>query len=183
LRLPATGGQNRIYILASAVGGDVPVALAFEGGPARPPEKSILVREWQAPIGQWFSTLKTERMLRQVVVPEMQRQTWSERAIAGDMVTSFDAKTGVVTGIDQIRPAFVKTDEIAWVGTHRHEPNGNQIYIPSYVFLYGVDVPAGSTSVRLPANPRIRIIAMTAASEPGAATPSGALYMPEIARR
>jgi alpha-mannosidase len=177
------GGPNRIYFLAAAVGGDVPVALRFEGGSAPAAERSILVREWQAPVGQWFSTLKTERMLRQVVVPEMQRQTWSERAIADDMVTSFDPKTGVVTGIDQIRPAFVKTDEIAWVGTHRHESNGDQIYIPSYFYLYGVDVPEGSTAVRLPANPRIRIAAMTLSREPAGAAPARPLYMPEIPRR
>jgi hypothetical protein len=41
-------------------------------------------------------------------------------------------------------------DEIAWVGTHRHEPGGNQIYIPSYVFMYGFDVPAGATLLTLP---------------------------------
>jgi alpha-mannosidase len=77
----------------------------------------------------------------------------------------------------------VKTDEIAWVGTHRHAPDGNQIYIPSYFYLYGVDVPEGSTEVRLPANPRIRIVAMTLAREPVGAAPPGALYAPAIPRR
>ncbi|HXT68865.1 MAG TPA: glycoside hydrolase family 38 C-terminal domain-containing protein [Vicinamibacterales bacterium] len=183
LQLPAGPGLNRLYILASAVGGDVNATMAFEGGPRNQRTQTILVREWQAPIGQWFSTLRTERMLRQVVVPQMRGQTWTERAIADDMVTSFDPKTGVVSGIDQIRQAFVKTDEIAWVGTHRHEPSGNQIYIPSYVFLYRVHIPAGATAVRLPANSKIRIFAATAVREPWGVTPAGALYMPEISRR
>ena len=144
---------------------------------------SVLVREWQAPIGQWYSPIKTERMLREVIVPDMLRQTWTERAIADDMVTTFDAATGEVTGIDQIRPAFVKTDEIAWVGTHRHAPDGNQIYIPSYVFLYGFDAPAGATTLQLPANPRLRIFAVSAVKEAPGVKPAGALYAPAIPRR
>ena len=184
LNLPAGAGHNRLYVLAAAVGGDVPATIRFEG-PAleKPREHTAIVREWQAPIGQWYSTVKTERMLRDVVVPDMLRQTWTERAIADDMVTTFDPKTGEVGGIDRIRPAFVKTDEIAWIGTHRHEPGGNQIYIPSYVFLYGFDLPPGATTVRLPANPRLRILAVSAAHEPPAAVPAGALYAPEVPRR
>jgi alpha-mannosidase len=182
LRLPAGGGHNRLYLLAAAVGGDVPATIGFESATGIR-EHTFVVREWQAPIGQWYSTIKTERLLRQVVVPDMLRQTWTERAIADDMVTRFDPASDAVAGIDQIRPAFVKMDEIAWIGTHRHEPGGNQIYIPSYVFLYGLDLPAGTTAVRLPANTQIRILAVTAAREPSRAVPAGALYMAEIPRR
>jgi alpha-mannosidase len=179
LRLP---NKPRLYILAAAVGGDVPAAFELEtaGGRRTVP---LTIREWEAPIGQWYSTIRTERMLREVVVPDMLRQTWTERAIADDMVTKFDPKTGAVSGIADIRPAFVKTDEIAWVGTHRHEPGGNQIYVPSYAFLYGFDLPPDVTAVRLPANKQIRIFAMTALDEPPPVRPAGALYTPEIPRR
>jgi alpha-mannosidase len=177
------GAHNRVYLLAAASGGDVSTTLDFIGAPPDRARHTIQVREWQAPIGQWHSTIKTERMLRQVIVPEMQRQTWSERAIADDMLTSFDPATGAVSGIDQIRPAFVKSDEIAWVGTHRHDPSGNQIYIPSYVFIYAVDVPDGTTAIRLPDNRQTRIFAMTAVRESAPAVPSRPLYMPEIPRR
>jgi alpha-mannosidase len=184
LNLPAGAGHNRLYLLAAAIGGDVPATVRVEGpGPGATRELPVLIREWQAPIGQWHSTIRTERMLREVVVPDMLRQTWTERAIADDMVTTFDPKTGAIGGIDEIRPAFVKRDEIAWVGTHRHEPGGNQIYIPSYVFVYGFDLPAGATAVRLPANPRIRILAATAVREPPATVPAGVLYGSGIPRR
>lgn len=183
LRLPP-GSPNRLYVLAAAVGGDVAASFGIESaGGTGVREMTATIREWQAPIGQWYSTLKTERMLREVVVPDMLRQTWTERAIADDMVTQFDPKTGAVSGIDQIRPAFVKTDEIAWVGTHRHAPGGDQIYIPSYVFLYGFDLPAGATAVRLPVNSRLRIFAVTVAREPQSVTPAGALYAADIPRR
>ncbi|HYN06125.1 MAG TPA: glycoside hydrolase family 38 C-terminal domain-containing protein [Vicinamibacterales bacterium] len=181
LRLP-TNSPTRVYVLAAAVGGDVAAMLELEtaSGLRTMP---VTVREWQAPVGQWHSTIKTERMLREVVVPDMLRQTWTERAIADDMVTAFDPKTGAVSGIENIRPAFVKTDEIAWVGTHRHEPGGNQIYIPSYVFLYGFDLPAGTTAVRLPVNKQIRIFAVTAVTVPKPVSPAGPLYAAEIPRR
>ena len=179
LRAPTA---SRMYVLAAAVGGDVPVTFDLEtaSGTRTVP---VTVREWQAPVGQGHSTIKTERMLREVIVPDMLRQTWTERAIADDMVTTVDPKTGAVGGIENIRPAFVKTDEIAWVGTHRHEPGGNQIYIASYVFLYGFDLPAGTTAIRLPANKQIRIFAVTAVTEPKPVSPAGALYMAEIPRR
>jgi len=179
LPLPAT--HNRVYVLASAVGGDAQATFVFGGGAVRPVGTTI--REWQGPIGQWYSPLKSNRMLQEVIVPDMQRQTWSERAIADDMVTTFNPATGEVTGIDQIRPAYVKADEIAWVGTHRHEPGGNQIYVPSYVFMYSLDVPAGATTIRLPSDPRLRIFAVTSIFETAQAKPAGPLYMPAIPRR
>jgi hypothetical protein len=182
LTLPSALAK-RVYVLAAAVGGDVETDFGFASvaGPAHTVRTTV--REWQGPIGQWYSTLKTERMLQQVIVPDIQRQTWGERAIADDMVTTFNPATGEVSGIDQIRPAYVKTDEIAWVGTHRHEPAGNQIYIPSYVFMYGFDVPAGTSTFILPTNPRVRVFAVTAVWEQAQARPAGVLYMPAIPRR
>ena len=176
------GSMPRMYMLAAAVGGDVATTIELQtaNGPRTIP---VTIREWQGPVGQWHSTIKTERMLREVVVPDMLRQTWTERAIADDMVTTFDPKTGAVSGIENIRPAFVKTDEIAWVGTHRHEPGGNQIYIPSYVFLYGFDLPPGTTAVRLPVNKQIRIFAVTALNDSKPVWPAGPLYTPEIPRK
>jgi len=177
-----SGSANRIYVLAAAVGGDVPATFGFASGAGPARTVSATVREWQGPIGQWYSPLKSNRMLQEVIVPDIPRQTWTERAIADDMVTTFDPATGAVSNIDQIRPAFVKADEIAWVGTHRHEPGANQIYIPSYVFMYGFDVPAGATLLTLPSDPRLRIFAMTAVRERSQTTPAGALYMPAIRR-
>ena len=182
LTLPSAN-VNRVYVLAAAIGGDVPATFGFAAGPGPARTVTKTIREWQGPVGQWYSPLKSNRMLQEVIVPDMQRQTWSERAIADDMVTTFNPATGEVTGIDQIRPAFVKTDEIAWVGTHRHEPAGNQIYIASYVFMYGLDAPIGARTLQLPSDPRLRIFAVTAIHESAPLVPAGPLYMPGIPRR
>jgi len=96
------------------------------------------------------------------------------------MNIEFDPATGIVTGIDRIRRGFVKREEIAWVGTHRHSPEGNQIYIPSYVFAYGVGLPPGATEVRLPSNERVRIFAITAVRGPLPVIPAGELYAVDL---
>jgi hypothetical protein len=65
-------------------------------------------------------------------MPPMRGQSWTQEAIQADLVVGVDPASGAVTGIDQIRPPFVKHDEIAYVGTHRHSPGGNQPYIPPH---------------------------------------------------
>ncbi len=172
LSLPK-GSYNRVYVLAAAVGGDVTTTI---GG------RMITVREWQGPVGQWDSRLKEPRQLREVQVASMTRgQTWAADAINKDLVVQYDAATGIVKGIDQIRRGFVKRDEIAWVGTHRHGPEGNQPYIASYVFLYAIDLPKGAREVRLPSDDRLRILAMTAVRDPFRTRPATALYASDLA--
>ena len=68
-------------------------------------------------------------------------QTWTADAIDQDLVVQYDPTSGVLQGIDQIRRGFVKRDEIAWVGTHRHGRDGNQPHIASYIFAYAIDSP------------------------------------------
>ena len=172
------GSYNRVYLLAAAVGGDATTAIDV----GRKARQQITVREWQGPIGQWDSRLKEPRQLREVHVAEMTRgQSWTAEAIQSDLVVSYDTASGVVSGIDQIRPGFVKRDEVAWVGTHRHAPDGNQPYIASYIFAYAIDLPPGAREIRLPDDPRIRILAMTVARVPYHFWPAAALYSSELA--
>jgi alpha-mannosidase len=169
LPLP-TGNYNRAYIVAAAVGGDVTTNIA--GVP-------LTIREWQGPVGQWDSRLKEPRQLREVsVAPMTPGQTWTADAINQDLVVQY--ANGIVKGIDQIRRGFVKRDEIAWVGTHRHDPSGNQPYIGSYLFLYAIDLPAGTHELRLPNDNRIRIMAITLAREPFRLWPATTLYSSDL---
>ena len=111
----------------------------------------MTVREWQGPVGQWWSRLKDNApALQEPFVPGGGRSNPSQQEIQAGLVVEWDPRSGTVKGIDQIRPAFVKRDEIAWIGTHRHDPAGNQIYVPSYLFAYGLDLPAGTKSIQLP---------------------------------
>jgi len=174
------GGYNRLYVLAAAIGGDATTTIDVGGNAPQ----QIIVREWQGPIGQWDSRLKEPRQLQEVLVAPMTRgQSWTPEAIQKDLVVSYDPATGVVSGIDQIRPGFIKRDEVAWVGSHRHSPDGNQPYIASYIFAYAIDLPPATREVRLPNDPRIRIFAMTVAREPYHLWPATALYAADLRTR
>lgn len=65
-----------------------------------------------------------------------------------------------VTGISQ---AFVKSDNIAWFASHRHqsEPSSNEAYQYSYMFKYRIDIPKNAKRLALPDNPKIKIYAVT----------------------
>jgi alpha-mannosidase len=179
--LPIPNGSfDRLYVLASAVGGDVTTTFTIAGKPhsRRVP---ITIREWQGPVGQWDSRLKEPRLLREVVVPSATaRQSWTLEAIQQDMAVQFDRTNGAVIGIDRIKRGFVKREEIAWVGTHRHGPDGNQLYIASYLFAYALNLAPGTSEIRLPTDDRVRILAMTAARGPVQVSPAGALYSSDL---
>jgi alpha-mannosidase len=171
LALPS-GSYNRVYVLAAAVGGDVTTAI---GG------RTVTIREWQGPIGQWDSRLKEPRQLREVsVAPMTPGQSWRADAIDQDLVVQYDPTTGVVKDIDQIRRGFVKRDAIAWVGSHRHRPEGNEPYIASYLFAYAIDLPLGTRELRLPNDERIRIMAISVANVPFHLWPATALYASDL---
>ena len=180
ITLPA-GSFNRVYVVAAAVGGDVPATLRLGAG-ATAPTRTITVAEWQGPIGQWDSRLKSPSALREPFVPASAGRggTPSRQEIQDGLVVQWDPATGEVSGIENIRPGFAKRDEIAWVGTHRHAPNGNQIYVPSYLFVYVVELPDGVTELTLPSNDTLRIMAMTAVREPRGVTPARPLYAADL---
>ncbi len=178
LAVPA-GSYNRVYVIAASVGADVTATIAVGAA-----TRTINVREWQGPVGQWWSRLKGNApALQEPFVPGGGRSNPSQQEIQAGLVVEWDPRTGVVKGIDQIRPAFVKRDEIAWIGTHRHDPAGNEVSVPSYLFAYGIDLPAGTKEIRLPSNDKIRILAVTVVNEGPRATPAGALYMAEYPDR
>lgn len=179
LALPS-GAYNRIYILAAAVDGDVTAAFGSH---------AVTIREWQGPVGQWDSRLKAPSALHEPFVPAPRPNqngapavstTPSQAEIRSGLVVNWDPATQSVKGIDEIRPGFVKRDEIAWIGTHRHAPEGNQIYVASYIFKYAIDLPAGAKEIQLPANDRLRILAATVVSEPAHVTAAGPLYAVDL---
>lgn len=45
---------------------------------------------------------------------------------------------------------FLKTADIAYVGTHRHSSEGDEAYEFTYMFKFGMDIPKGATRVILP---------------------------------
>jgi alpha-mannosidase len=82
---------------------------------------------------------------------------------------------GRVTGI---KTGYIKRDAIAWFCTHRHHPTrGNEAYRFAYLYRYGFDLTGGETTLRLPDDPRIKVLAITVASNANdSVRPAAPLY-------
>lgn len=77
-----------------------------------------------------------------------------------------------------IKTGYIKRDPIAWFCTHRHHPEkGNEAYRFTYLFKYAVNVKRGDSQFKLPSDPRIKVLAMTAARNANEdTTPAAPLY-------
>jgi alpha-mannosidase len=73
-------------------------------------------------------------------------------------------------------PGFIKRTPVAWFATHHNTPQGDAYYNYSYLFQLSYDLPAGTKSLTLPDNSKIRVFAVSVASEPTAAPPAAPLY-------
>ena len=61
---------------------------------------------------------------------------------------------------------YLKDDTIAWVGTHRHDTDGDDAYDFCYMFQYKIKLPEGASSITLPNDSNIVVFAMTLADMP-----------------
>jgi alpha-mannosidase len=138
--LPA-GPYNRIYLLAAAVGGDRRATFELGGETVE-----LAIQDWATPVAQWHS-----------------------RLVAGELMGD----------PGRIEPAYIKEDPVAWVGTHCHGPSGeNRAYELTQLYRYRIDLPSraptsresGASTLRLPDDPRIRVLAITAARNENDAT-------------
>jgi len=81
--------------------------------------------------------------------------------------TVFDRPMNENIKVDQVKilnntPAYLKKDNIAWVGTHRHSILGNnEAYTYCYLFKYSIYLPPTAKLLILPRNNKIRIMAIT----------------------
>jgi alpha-mannosidase len=96
------------------------------------------IQDWGGFIGQWDD------------------RQWS----SGD--TSSD-NYGTMTGLT---PAYIKRADLAWYCSHHHDASGKNVpYGYSYMFVYPVDLPAGTGTIRLPDNDRVRVLAISVADD------------------
>jgi alpha-mannosidase len=66
---------------------------------------------------------------------------------------------------------------IGWFASHRHDSAAsNEQYAYSYLFAYTIDMPSGASTLMLPRNRNIRILAVTVANQHQQARPALALY-------
>ena len=145
-------------------------------------QTSLTVQDWQALIGQWYSRVihnDPGDVTNFGPGTGYPNPGWDANLVLADMSVK-TIRAGRVVDIGKITPGFVKRDPVAWVGTHRHTPDGDLPYGYCYLFKYSIDLPAGATGITLPNDPNIRVMAMTAARNALDDTrPAGLLYEPD----
>ncbi len=148
IQLPE-GQYNRAYVLAAAAKGDQKAR--FKVGNAGVDLKivDLNIEDWGGFIGQWDD------------------RQWTSKDTSHD-------DYGEMTGI---KPGYIKRADLAWYCSHHHNAAGENVpYRYSYLFAYSIDLPAGTRTITLPDNDRIRVLAMSVADENAAVEPVQPLY-------
>ncbi len=156
------GDYNRLYLIAAAVGGDTTGAFTVTARGGKMQTAQLKIQDWSGVIGQWDSRLIDDRIAREAFAPPevLKGEKWSLETIQSQMMMRLNADNQI-EGLENLRPAFIKPDEVAWTETHRHAHAGNEPYIFCNLFKYRLDIPKGATTLTLPDNNRIRIIAVS----------------------
>ena len=150
------GNYNRVYVLATAVDGDQ--AATFKVGSQ---ESTLKVEDWGGFIGQWDDR---QWQAKQVTIPA--RQGRPARTQMDDYA--------VMTGI---QPGYIKRASLAWYCDHHHDATGKNVaYSYSYLFAYPIDLPRGASTITLPSNDKVRILAVSVADENPQVTSAEPLY-------
>lgn len=137
---------NHDHVYVLAAAADGDQTANFRAGSAN---KTLNIEDWGGFIGQWDD------------------RRWSSKDTAND-------DYGEMLGIS---PGYIKRADLAWYCDHHHNAaGGNVAYSYSYIFAYRIPVPRGASSIQLPNNPKIRIFAISAASEDPEVNPAQPLY-------
>ena len=76
-----------------------------------------------------------------------------------------------------LKPGYIKRASLAWYASHHHTPDGlNQPYAYSYLFAYAMELPPHATTLKLPKNENVRILAVSVARQDPDVTPAQPLY-------
>jgi alpha-mannosidase len=145
--IPLPQGEfNRVYVLAASAEGDQKAT--FEAGTNK---ADLDIQDWGGFIGQWDD------------------RQWSSTKLDID-----HANYGQMTGLKQ---GFIKRADLAWYCDHHHDSTGKNVtYSYSYLFGYALNLPAGSRTLKLPTNSKIRILAISVAQEGPVVSPADPLY-------
>jgi alpha-mannosidase len=168
IALPA-GRINRIYVLAAATGGDQ--TASFQVGSKK---VDLKIQDWSGFIGQWDTRIwnvPAERdwaiSANHAVWPPADMAEREQRPIIPRYPEDY---VGLKAG-------YVKTASLAWYASHHHTASGlNQPYEYSYLFAYPIEVTGDVKSITLPANEKIRILAISTAEENPSIAPVEPLY-------
>ena len=165
------GKFNRIYILAAADGDQ---KAAFKVGDS---SAELNIQNWKGYIGQWDTRTWRDHTVELPTPKEPAPTDHSWQAEKNRKDRAYIKEHGPLTQVEPdytgLKPGFVKTAPVAWFSSHHHNAQGgNEPYAYCYLFGYTLDVTEGATTLTLPDNDKIRIMAVTVADEAGKLHPA-----------
>jgi alpha-mannosidase len=168
--LPA-GKFNRVYLLAAADGDQRGTFHLGNRG------VELNIQDWQGYIGQWDTRTWILHSVEIATPAEPASDDHSWRAERTRRIRAYAQEHGSITRIKPeytgLKPGFIKPAPVAWYASHLHTAQGaNGPYAYCYLFAYSLDVPDGATTLTLPNNEKIRILAITVADQTGALRPA-----------
>jgi len=174
LPLPA-GKFNRLYILAAADGDQ---KATFRVGDQA---VDLNVQDWQGYIGQWDNRIWIEKRVEEPTPPEPAADDHSWQAERSRRIRKHIQEHGPSIRIEPeytgLTPGFIKRAPVAWYASHHHTAQGGNVpYAYCYLFAYSLDMPSSATTLTLPDNDKIRVLAVTVADQPGEVHPAHPLY-------
>jgi alpha-mannosidase len=159
IQLPA-GAFTRVYVLAASENGDQRATFRVGANPI-----DLTIQDWGGYVGQWDNRIWKSR---EEPAPPRQGQPAPPPGTPQRMRT--------VTEFAGLTPGFIKPASVAWFASHRHSADGsNDAYAYCYLYAYAIDIPAGATTLTLPTNERIKILAVTVSDEAAPARPAAPL--------
>lgn len=181
LKLPA--GYKQAWVLAASADSDQ--ATTFRAGAQAVP---LTIQSWTGYIGQWDNRLwkKSDKPQQAPAFPGGARRppmqmendgfggfgppptarTGQGGAPAGPPAGMMRMMMGSNDEYAGLTPGFIKTAQVAWYASHHHTAEGaNKPYEYSYLYAYPIALPAGATTLTLPDNDKVRVLAVTVSSE------------------
>jgi len=155
ISLPA-GQFDRVYLLAASADGDQKASFQFGTK-----KVEVNIQDWSGFIGQWNDR---QWIAKDITIPER----------LGRPARTRHDDYAEMTGI---KPGYIKRADLAWYCSHHHNAAGENVaYSYSYLFAYAIDIDPGTKTIKLPNNPKIRILAMSVAAENPSTKPAQPLY-------
>ena len=177
------GNFNKIYVLAASAQGDQQAEFKLGSHPVK-----LTIEDWGGFIGQWDTRLWKPRPDSVTEggrgVPQHQVPLKNDWAVSANHATWDLTNTGSPDWSPSypkdylgLRQGYIKPATLAWYASHHHTSEGlNEPYEYSYLFVYAMDLPPHVKTMTLPANDKVRILAISVAKEEANVHPVQPLY-------
>ncbi len=136
-------GFTQVHVLAASAEGDRPETFRIGDHPA-----ALTIHAWNGYLGQWDTRLW--------------RKQEEELPPRPDAPLNAPPRKVMATVFAGLTPGYVKHAPLAWYASHHHDAEGKNVaYAYSYLFAYTLDIPPGATTLTLPDDERVRVMAVS----------------------